>query len=216
MSSRYTIQEAVAAYILINDQMAMADEDTETDTFEKVISERDKLPLARATQVIDTITKKVTISALKGSKNSDFVVKMAQILSNSDAFIEDPRVHGILKYVCSVYGTAMIDNELLELSTMSDWVGEVKGTITESLRILKCVFIRTEPKQIGYRTFSTGFYNAVAVNTDGNLFEFIPKEAIDPTTDFSYKIKAKVKAHVINKFIYNGKTTKIFYIKELN
>lgn len=201
---KYTVLEAVAASIVYDENYTDEQFVTKYPNITAVLDFYTNLPYERAQEMIDTVVNGVTMRILKGITVSNFQQNLNALLQNPAEKITS-RNYNILRYTPSVCETFVKDNALADLTYGSDYVGEVGKPIFVDLKILRCNFIAMY-----------GFYVALASDANGNLYTFNPKEMLGETSGFNYKIKGKVKAHTVDKYVSNAKVTRLNYVKVLD
>lgn len=163
------------------------------------------LQFERAEEMISSITANFTLRILLGKTNSNFMQKINALLSTPSAQVAWNNVN-ILSYVPKVYENIKLENLIREISCTSSFAGEVGKPLQVDLKILTCKLIQSD---------NGSFYSALAVDQSGHIFTLNPKRDLTITTDFTYRVKAKVKAHKQDPYINNAEITQLNYVKEL-
>lgn len=202
--AKYTVLEAVAAAIILAENKTSEEFTAKYPNILSIVERFNDLPFDRAQEMIDTVANGFVVRVLKGAKISEFQQNLNALLQNSAEKIT-ARKFNVLSYTPNVYETFKKEESLTDIAYNSKFVGNVRDSIQLDLKILRCTFIQ-----------SYGFYVALAQDVEGNLYAFNPKGMLNETKDFSYKVKAKIKAHVIDKYVGNAQVTRLNYVKELN
>lgn len=206
-NTKYTVLQVIAAkiYHLEHNEQSQWDNVNAYPNILSVLEEVTALPLDHAKEMVDTIVNGVTLRILKGLKVSPFVIKVSELLQDPNRLIPAHQFN-ILTFVPSVHDTFEQDNKLIDLVYNSKHVGVRKENVILDLKILSSKIIHWAEGE---------FCIALALDADGHFYSFNPKKVIDVTDDFSYKIKAKIKDHIIDKYTQNAKVTRLNYVKEL-
>lgn len=201
---KYDLLTVVAALI---DQEDNADDEgynTMYPTVIDILDKKDSLPIDRAMEVITTIVNGVTLNILKGIRVTGFTQELASLFQDPTRLVSQNKLN-FLHYTLNVYKVFKKQDLFTELAYGSNYFGEVGSTVFLDLKILGCKYIP------GY-----DFFSALAVDSNDNLFSFAPKGELSITDGFTYKVRAKVKAHVIDKYTQNAQVTKLNYVKQLS
>jgi hypothetical protein len=198
----YTLEQTVAAVLALNSNSKIINANwAKVGGF--IENHADQLDLVAAESAITTVIYSFELDILRGRKLSNFKQSLYKALTSTEEF-DFYRLCGLLATMPSILEQINKNNTLAELAASSEFVGEVGKKITVDLKILDCRTIQ----------WSDGFFNlATAIDRDQNIYTFTPKILLGSTTDYTYSVTAKVKAHHVDTYIYNANVTKLFYVK---
>jgi hypothetical protein len=165
------------------------------------------LPIAEASAMLQRVSNHYTMSILKGDNLTDFNKTLYELISSPEKVT---LFHsGILKFLVNIDTNQQETQQIADLGSNSKYIGAIGDKIVIELRILKCSHISS--KESGY-----SFYSAVAVTKGGDLVSFSPKDKINVTADYDYKIVGKVKEHQEDKYLNGFQVTRLNYCKLLD
>lgn len=206
----YTVQEIVAANFLVYQNHPELTNQISTDglvnAMRSILNSEVELPIDTAQEIIDAIPQLLMMRTLYDKTTSNFTKSVAAILENPAAVPDVTRVR-ILAYTYNTYRQLKSESEYRSELLGSEFVGEVGSKIEVTLRIANCRKFTPE--------YGVSYYRAVGFDMNGNAYSFMPKQMLDKSTEFSYKISAKIKKHEVNEYLYNAKVTVLWYIKEI-
>lgn len=218
--TEYTVTQVVAASIYIEEQKT--DSDTSetvvvnaetgvhcTETISRYPTVRDlldvlesdvSLPYVRAAQMIEQAQQHFAMKILRGQHLSEFLTKMAKTIKDPNAKINNE--FNLLRWLPRVAEQLQLENEVLQLTSNSQYQGEYGKTITRTVKVIKCQYIQ-----------SHNFFTALLVDEQGNVYNYSPKTELNKGATIT--IKGKVKAHAQDKYNNNYATTYLNYVKVL-
>jgi hypothetical protein len=172
-----------------------------------IIQDHPALPVDEASAMMQRVANHFTLAMIKGDTLTEFNKKMYDLITVPGSKIT--LFHsGILKYLVGIDTNQRRTQEINDLGYRSKFVGKVGEKLSLTLKILKCTRVHS-PGQYD-------FYSAIAISEDGDLFNFSPKEVLNPTDDYSCKLTGKVKSHHSDQYLNGFCVTRLNYCKFLD
>lgn len=193
--AKYTVAQVVAAAIYLEEQKP-----EDTPDVVSLLDSGAQVPLARAEQMIEEVQQNLTMKILRGQYLTQFVAKIAAVTKDPSAKIN--RDFNLLRYLPSVAQGLQRENEILQVTSDSQYQGEWGKPITRTVKVLKCKYVA-----------AYNFFTALLIDSDNNVYSFSPKAELEEGKTIT--IKGKVKAHKQDKYNNNCATTYLNYVKIL-